>query len=247
MEGYQLTSDHDETNEKINYAPIQIEQNQIIYNLNIESKGNKITFSINDKNQIPSVYYVRTLTLEEIKNLNQVFYILNSIKDFSDYLKKLSENKKLNIRKNNDKISLILNVEVLFKQKIIEIDLFLKKKDLDLSLKEIFDELLSIKDKIKEIDILKSENQELKKENKDLKIDVEKLKNENKEIKSIIEKQNKEIGILKGQLKEEIQPLKENLVFDKSVIMRDDERIMIILGIENKMNKIIKKIISSNN
>ena len=136
MEEYQLTSDHDETNEKINYAPIQIEQNQIIYNLNIESKGNKITFSINDKNQIPSVYYVRTLTLEEIKNLNQVFYILNSFNDFYDYLKKLSDNKKLSINKNNNnKISLILNAEILFKQQNIEIDLLLKKKDLDINLK----------------------------------------------------------------------------------------------------------------
>lgn len=136
MEEYQLTSDHDETNEKINYAPIQIEQNQIIYNLNIESKGNKITFSINDKNQIPSVYYVRTLTLEEIKNLNQVFYILNSFNDFYDYLKKLSDNKKLSINKNNNnKILLILNAEILFKQQNIEIDLLLKKKDLDINLK----------------------------------------------------------------------------------------------------------------
>lgn len=136
MEEYQLTSDHDETNEKINYAPIQIEQNQIIYNLNIESKGNKITFSINDKNQIPSVYYIRTLTLEEIKNLNQVFYILNSFNDFYDYLKKLSDNKKLSINKNNNnKISLILNAEILFKQQNIEIDLLLKKKDLDINLK----------------------------------------------------------------------------------------------------------------
>ena len=136
MEEYQLTSDHDETNEKINYAPIQIEQNQIIYNLNIESKGNKITFSINDKNQIPSVYYVRTLTLEEIKNLNQVFYILNSFNVFYDYLKKLSDNKKLSINKNNNnKISLILNAEILFKQQNIEIDLLLKKKDLDINLK----------------------------------------------------------------------------------------------------------------
>ena len=135
MEEYQLTSDHDETNEKINYAPIQIEQNQIIYNLNIESKGNKITFSINDKNQIPSVYYVRTLTLEEIKNLNQVFYILNSFNDFYDYLKKLSDNKKLSINKNNNKISLILNAEILFKQQNIEIELLLKKKGLDINLK----------------------------------------------------------------------------------------------------------------
>ena len=104
--------------------------------MDIESQENKITFTINDKTKIPSVYYVRTLTFEEIKNLNQVFYILNSFNDFYDYLKKLSDNKKLSISKNNNnKISLILNVEVLFKQQIIEIDLFLKKKDLDINLK----------------------------------------------------------------------------------------------------------------
>ena len=136
MEEYQLSPHQGETVESVNYAPIQIVQNKIIYNLYIESQENKITFSINDKNQIPSVYYVRTLTLEEIKNLNQVFYILNSFNDFYDYLKKLSDNKKLSINKNNNnKISLILNAEILFKQQNIEIDLLLKKKDLDINLK----------------------------------------------------------------------------------------------------------------
>ena len=47
---------------------------------------------------------------------------------------------------------------------------------------------------------------------------------------------------MKGRLYEEIQPLKENLSFDKSIIMRDDERNMIFSEIENKMNKKIKQL-----
>ena len=47
---------------------------------------------------------------------------------------------------------------------------------------------------------------------------------------------------MKGRLNEEIQPLKENLSFDKSIIMRDDERNMIFSEIENKMNKKIKQL-----
>ena len=165
---------------------------------------------------------------------------MNFFDDFYDYLKKLSANKNLNIKKSNDKISIILNIEVLFKQQTIEIDIFFQKKDKDVHIKEIWNELFIFKEKIKEIDTLKKENEEIKKENETLKRDVEKLKKENKEINDIIEIQNKEIEIIKEGIKQEIKPSKENLNFDGSVIMTSVERNMIFQEIENKMNKKIK-------
>ena len=171
-----------ETVEIINFDPIHIEQNGIKYDLNIEVKEDKLTFSINDKEQFPSVNYIRTMSFKEIKELNIIFNALNSFNDFYDYLKSLSENKKLNIKKNNDKF-----VEVLLKKQEIVIDLIPEKKNLDLSIKEIYKELLNMKE---EINCLKNENKKLnndveflKNENKKLNNDVALLKNENKELK----------------------------------------------------------------
>ena len=98
-----FTNDKGETAEIINFESIKIEQNEINYILNIEDNEDKITFSINDKTQFPSINYTRTMTLKEIKELNNIFIVLNSFNDFYDYLKSLSNNHKLNIIKNNVK------------------------------------------------------------------------------------------------------------------------------------------------
>ena len=88
------------------------------------------------------------MSLKEIKELNNIFNILNSFSDFYDYLKSLSNNHKLSIIKDNDKIAIIFYVEVLLKKEKIEIDLYPTKKDINLSIEEIYQELLNIKNKI---------------------------------------------------------------------------------------------------
>ena len=177
-----LTTDKGETAEIRNFEPIKIEQNEINYILNIEAYEDKIIFSINDKEQFPSINYIRTMSLKEIKELNNIFNILNSFSDFYDYLKSLSNNHKLSIIKDNDKITILFYVEVLLKQQKIEIDLYPTKKNLDLSIKEIYQELLNIKNKIKEIDNLKNENNNLKNENTKLNNEINTLKINNDKI-----------------------------------------------------------------
>ena len=88
------------------------------------------------------------MSLKSIKELNNIFNVLNSFNDFYDYLKSLSNNHKLSIIKDNDKITIIFYVEVLLKQQKIEIDLYPTKKDINLSIKEIYQELSNIKNKI---------------------------------------------------------------------------------------------------
>ena len=238
MEEYQLFTDKGETEEIINYDPIKIAHNEIQYDLNIQISENMITFSIIDKTQIPSIKFQRNMGFKELKDLNLIFQVLNSLNDFYDYLKLLSDNKKLNIKRGNNKISLILNVEVLLKQQAIEIDLFQVKKDIDLNIKEIWEELLNIKDKKKEKNeemiILKNENNELIKE-------INILKIENKEFRAKIEEQNKEINELK-EFKKEMKSLIEKIYLEKFVIMKEDESNMIFIEIENKINKKIKYI-----
>ena len=217
--------------ELINLAPIKIEQNNNEYFLNISINENIMTFSIN----CFPYFYFRAMSFKEIKNLSKAFYILTSINDFYIYLSSLSVKKKIKIKKNEESISVFLFIEVLFKKEVVEIILFPRKRDLDLNFQNIKNiqnigkELLSIKEKIKDIEILKNENKELK-ENQNKEINI--LKAENIALNEKIENHSKEISILKEQI---------DKFNNKSVIMRDYERKMIFSVIENKMNKKIKE------
>ena len=55
MEEVSLTSDKGKIVEILTFEPIKIEQNKISYILNIEANEDKIIFSINDKEQFPSI------------------------------------------------------------------------------------------------------------------------------------------------------------------------------------------------
>ena len=208
-------------NDIINFEQIQIELNRIKYDLNIKVKENKIVFSIYEQEQFPAVNYERTMDLKEIKDLNIALSGIYSFNDFYDYLKSLSNNKKINIKKNNDKISLILFIEDKSSQQEIEIDLYPEKKDLYLNIKDVYKQLLNIQ---KNIDDLKNENKQMIKE-------INILKNENKELKNKIEEKNKEVN-----------ESKEVINIDTSLLNGEYEKRMICSEIEIKMNKKIKRI-----
>ena len=220
MEEYQIYTDKGETDEPIKFNTIKIESNENKYDLNIEANEDKLNFCLNDKETFPSVNYIRTMSFKEIKELNKVFTLLNSFYDFYDYLKSLSVNKKLNIKKSSNKISIIFYVEVLLKQQEIEIVLFQTKKDLNLNIKELCQELLDMKEKISEIDKTKeNEINDLKNEMCKLKIETSKeineLKKQNEILREKIEKQNMEFNNLKSELKT-MKILKEDNTNDKS-------------------------------
>ena len=69
-----------------NFEPIKIQQNEFNYLLNIEIHEDKITSSINEKVKFPSIDYIRTKPLKEIKELNNIFLAINSFNYFYDYL-----------------------------------------------------------------------------------------------------------------------------------------------------------------
>jgi len=205
-----------------NFLEVQVEQNNMKYNLKIKSKKNIVELILDDKNEFPLIYYSKKLNFQKIKSLNKVFDLFNSLKDFFDYLKILSQKKKIGVKKSNDKLILILYIDVLLKQQEIEIELFPVKKDMNSNIKELYQELISIKRRI-------TDNEELSK----LKKEINELKNENKVLISIIENQNNDIKILKDSL--------FNLI-NKSVIMGDDEKSSLLKEIEKKTNKKIKQL-----
>ena len=205
MEEYDLEG---ETDDIINFEPIQIKQNNSKYNLNIEAEKNNISFSINNNEQFPTINYIKKMSFKELKEVNKEIKYLDSVSDIYNYFQKLSNDKKLSIKRDNNIISLIMTKS---DQETYEtITLFPVKKDINLSIKDIYQELLNIKEKIKEIDIIKKENKELKEK---------------------IEMQNKEIKYLKDKI---------NIIVNKSVIMKEEESKMIFSEIEKKTNKKIE-------
>jgi len=242
MENLTISYDQGETDDIIYYEPIKLKQNEKEYNLNIKSKGEMITFSINVKKELLYYNYLKKISFREIKKLNKVFSDLNSFNEFYGYLKSLSDIEKLNIKKYNDKISIIIYLEVLLKQEEVEIDLFLGKQDIDFNMQIISKELLNIKEneiyKIseelnkenKEINDLKKENEQFNKEINNLKKENEYLSEEINNLKKEITELNKEINNFKRE-EERNQKIKDNKKFDeiKNEISLSPRNIIIII------------------
>ena len=89
MENCIIEGNELETPEKIKFESIQIEQNELIYDLSIEVKDNIMIFSINDKSKLPYTNYSKKMNFSELINLNKVFDRLHSFRDFYNYLKSL--------------------------------------------------------------------------------------------------------------------------------------------------------------
>ena len=193
---------------------INIEQENIKYLLTIKINGKNMLFILSDKEDCFD--YLRKMTLQELKEKEncQIFSGLKSCKEFSDYLKALSEEKKLSIIKKNDKLSINFIVEYLLKKHSVEIDLFDKKKNDDY-----------LKEKIKN---LENENKKLKYDVEYLKKENINLKNEIEEIKKIIEQINSNIKI-------------NNINID-SVIINNNEFNFIYNTIKYKLKKEIKEV-----
>ena len=247
MNDYPNKEDITATGTFINYPPIQIEQNGIKYDLSIETKEDMITFSICDKSQLPYASYIRILSLKEIKELNKAFYLINSSKNLYNYLKSLSDDKKVIIIKSNDAITIILLVEILLKKQNIEVDLFQVKQDKDSYMQNI---LLELKDKKRLLNCLEVENKELKKE-------IEALRKGNEELKETNEspkdgktrtkegaKKNKNISIILSSLIILFLVIffKDYQNSEELTIKKEDEKEWILSEIENKMNKKIKSV-----
>jgi hypothetical protein len=138
---------------------------------------------------------------------------MNKNFDIYNYFKNLSNDKKLNIKKDKNIILLIISSVDLNGHEVSGvIQLSPRKNDINMTINDIYIELKYLKEKIKDIDS---------------------LKNENKILKGKIEAQDKEIKYLKNKI---------NNISNKSVIIKEDESEMITSEIEKKTNKKIKEI-----
>ena len=249
MEEYIYQNEKSDTPCHINF---QIEKKGINYSLDIGNEKEKIEFSIIDKEQLPYIKYISVMSFKEIKSLNKKFNEFYSIKDFFNYMQSLYDTKKLNMKKDNNKISIFLLVY----NDNIQIDLFPSKNNIDLNIKEMCNELLIMKEKLKEIDILKNEINYLKSSNEkeiiSLKEENKKLNNEINLLKSKIKNQNQDINKLKEVNNKHLEKIRNNKFIltkisdnitnkEKSELIYDELNIKNISIEKNKILSIIKQ------
>ena len=82
------------TKEEEEIESLNIEIYQKKYILYIKSKQESIILTLS-KSEDYYLLYKRKLSLNELKEINQFFSLLNSCHDFSAYLKKLNDEKKI--------------------------------------------------------------------------------------------------------------------------------------------------------
>ena len=108
----------------------EIKQDQEIYKLKIEMENQNIFLILSESKALSEEYEI-ILNFEELKQIHKAFSMLSEISEFSEYIKVLIENNKLLIKKENEnKFSIEIIVEYLYKQSTIKLDL--KPKALNL-------------------------------------------------------------------------------------------------------------------
>ena len=184
---------------------ITIDQDNIRYILHLNSIGNTITFSL----EYNSNNYSKKIPLKDIKDKeSKAIFISHSPKDFFEYLKTLSEMKKISVIRKDNAIMIKFEFEAMFMKHEIEIELRSKDNNLELlekEVKELKEENILLK---KEIEELKTEVKEIKKMlNPNFNINRIKIGN-----KSVIMKENEFDLIhlaIKSRLNKEVKELKK--------------------------------------
>ena len=211
----------------------EIKKDKYNYKLNIKIVEQDITLNLINQKEIMKDYK-KKLSLDELKKMHRVFFALNSCKEFVDYLKAIIENNKLSIRGfDENKIYIELNVEYLFKQNTIMIDLIKKKLNFKLMIQDLYTKYSFLEENYKNI---LQENENIKEENNNIKNEMVKLKDENKEQKEKIINLEKDINLCKELLFKNKENIKEN----KKIKIQDNIDDLERINKENEEGNIIK-------
>ena len=231
----------------------EIKQEEDTYKLNIKIINQEITLNILDEKNLMKDHEIK-LSFDELKNLHKIFLTINSCQDFIDFINAIIENKKLLIKKNKEnKMTIEIIVEYLYKQNIIKLDLNQNKMNFELIAQDLYQKIANINEICKNLEI---NNNQLIKENNILKQENQKLNDKNIKIEErirIIEDENKNlinrINNLEMKMNspnKEIINIKQNnssnSIDFNSAIMEKNEFDMIHNAIKEKMNKKIKEL-----
>ena len=234
----------------------KINQDQHNYKFNIKIINQNIILNLSEENDLMKDYEIK-LTFDELKRTHKIFLMFSSCSDFVDYMKALIENKKILIKNSTEnKITIELIVEYLYKQNIIKIDLVQKQINFELIAQDLYKKILVLDENFKnlennyknivdnnkimkeEIKTINEENMNIKKENNKIIGEIKALQEENK----IIKEENNNIKQENNKIKEEIKTIKEENMNIKQENKTIKERLN---NLENKLNSLNKEIISN--
>ena len=249
----------------------KINQDQHNYKFNIKIINQNIILNLSEENDLMKNYEIK-LTFDELKRTHKIFLMFSSCSDFVDYMKALIENKKILIKNSTEnKLTIELIVEYLYKQNIIKIDLVQKQINFELISQDLYKKILVLDENFKNLEnnyknivdnnkIMKEENKNIKEENMNIKKENNKIKEEIKTIKEEnmnIKQENKTIKERLNNLENKLNSLNKEIIPNKinnnmnnkilkvsidSRIMERDEFDMIYPEIKKRMNKEIKEI-----
>ena len=185
--------------DKIEILNIFQENNHYLLNMKINREY--ITLTLSEKDKINSNTFSIRMSLNELKNLHKNFSLINSCFDFSEYLKKLSQNNQLFINKKENEIILGFTSEYLLNIEIIEIILLPDRINVEKKLKEACNEIEFLKEKIKNLenknDELLNTNVKMIKFMEEIMIETKKLKENNIYMENQIFKIKNDIALLR--------------------------------------------------
>jgi len=198
------------------------------YLLKVKIINDNIIFQISEPEELWSQKYTKEMTLNEIKQKEpqQLFLGLKSCNEFISYLKELSEMKRLSIIKNKEKLTINFTAEYFVKKYKVNIDLYPEKINLEEGYRNIYKEIILMKEKIKS---LENENKNLINENKELKKEIEEIKKDNISLKDEI-----------NEIKKNLNTNKIGSIWKDSVIMEEKNFNLIDSAIKSTLNKEIK-------
>ena len=136
-----------EPQEKV--STINIEQDNKKYILAIKIKGDQLTLVLSFPEEIENLSFTKKMTFKEIKELDQYFNGYESCEDFSNDLKDLVDDKKLNIIKKEENFCLNFTVKYRGKKNSIELLLSPEAKNDGELIKGLCKEVSTLKEKIR--------------------------------------------------------------------------------------------------
>ena len=159
----ETTPEHKEKN--LNELPSKTFKSQE-FELTIYQGERRIIFRCSEIKDLSGTLYKAELTLDELYKLNNLFRAFQSIESiFTDFFQNFDESKII-FKKEDNKIIVTFIIEFMGNKKEAKISLTPEKPDLNVT-------VMKLCDKVKEIDLLKTEIKELEKENQNLKENFE--------------------------------------------------------------------------
>ena len=190
-----------ETNTLNNSQEFRISQNDMDIKINISYNEKLITFELQEENIFPKKQYLKEFSLNDLIKIDKIFRLFDSLEEVLNFFQKLINNKNVSTLKENEKEIKIKIYNSLFENYFF-MTIPIKESDIKSEMNNITQYIISLNNKINELEKIVNEN---KKEVNELKKEKKQIENEFAEFK---EKKAIEINQLKQNTSNEINDFK---------------------------------------